>query len=146
MKNARFLLLVAGVTAAILALLLWQSGRRTPAPLSDSSAPAIKAPSTPAAAVLPPVVEPATTPPPAGAPARVTAAQNPVVTPPPPLPPGVTAIRDQKTIDFSSGKAQVKNDAADKAALEAGLREIEEATKGVTFGPGGGPPTLPGPP
>jgi hypothetical protein len=145
MQNARFLLLVAGVTAAILALLLWQSTPRPPGPAVEP-APAKAAAPTPAAAVLPPVVAPATPPPPAAAPARVTAAQNPVITPPPPLPPGITAIQDQKTIDFSSGKAQVKNETDDKAALEAGLREIEEATKGVTFGPGGGPPTLPGPP
>lgn len=40
-----------------------------------------------------------------------------------------------QTIDFSSGKAVVKDTAADKAALEAGLKDIADATKDVTFGP-----------
>lgn len=144
MKNARFLLLVAGVTAAILALLLWQRPRALPT-TAPAPAPVAVTPPASAQSVLPPVVTPASPPPPAAAPARVVAAQNPAITPPPPLPAGITAIQDQKTIDFSSGQAQVKNEAADKTALEAGLKEIEEATKGVTFGPNSGPPTLPGP-
>ena len=38
-----------------------------------------------------------------------------------------------QTIDFSSGQAVVKQTPEDKAALEAGLRDIEEAKQGVTF-------------
>jgi hypothetical protein len=128
----------------LLALLLWQRPRSLPA-AAPAPAPVAATPPATAATVLPPVVTPASPPPPAVAPARVVAAQNPVPTPPPPLPAGITAIQDQKTIDFSGGRAQVRNESADKAALEAGLREIEEATKGVTFGPNSGPPTLPGP-
>lgn len=40
---------------------------------------------------------------------------------------------EAKTIDFSGGKPVVKDTPADRAALEAGLKEIEEATKNVTF-------------
>ena len=40
---------------------------------------------------------------------------------------------DQQTIDFSSGKPVVKDSPADKAALAAGLKDIAEATKDVTF-------------
>ncbi len=40
---------------------------------------------------------------------------------------------DRKTIDFSSGQPVVKDTAADRAALEQGLKDIEEARKNVTF-------------
>lgn len=40
---------------------------------------------------------------------------------------------ERKTIDFSSGQPVVKDGAADRAALEQGLKEIEEARKNVTF-------------
>lgn len=40
---------------------------------------------------------------------------------------------DAQTIDFSNGKPEVKNTAADQAALEAGLKEIDAATANVTF-------------
>jgi hypothetical protein len=43
------------------------------------------------------------------------------------------AIQDGKTIDFSGGSPVVKDSAADKAALAAALRDIDAATKTVTF-------------
>jgi hypothetical protein len=46
----------------------------------------------------------------------------------PPVP-----IQDGRTIDFSGGSPVVSNSAADKAALEAGVKAIDEAEKGVTF-------------
>jgi len=42
---------------------------------------------------------------------------------------------DAQTIDFSSGQPVVKQSPEDKAALEAGLRDIAAATKEVTFEP-----------
>lgn len=42
---------------------------------------------------------------------------------------------DAQTIDFSSGKPVVKDTAADRAALQQGLKDIEDATRGVTFDP-----------
>jgi hypothetical protein len=50
------------------------------------------------------------------------------------------AIEDGKTIDFSSGKPVVKDSAQDKAAIDAAVKEMEEAVKDVTFGP---PPAKP---
>jgi hypothetical protein len=44
-----------------------------------------------------------------------------------------TAETEAKTIDFSTGKAVVKDTPEDQAALEAGLRDIADATKDVTF-------------
>lgn len=54
------------------------------------------------------------------------------------LPPGEpvvlgTPATERKTIDFSSGQPVVKDSPEDQAALEAALRDIAEATKGVTF-------------
>lgn len=43
------------------------------------------------------------------------------------------AKHEGQTIDFSSGKPVVRDSPADQAALKQGLREIEEATKDVTF-------------
>ena len=44
-----------------------------------------------------------------------------------------TPETERKTIDFSSGQPVVKDTPEDQAALEAGLRDIAEATKDVTF-------------
>jgi hypothetical protein len=51
------------------------------------------------------------------------AARNPVVVP----------IQDGRTMDFSSGKAVIKDSAADKAALDSAVKEIDAASKDVTF-------------
>jgi hypothetical protein len=44
-----------------------------------------------------------------------------------------TATTERKTIDFSSGKAVVKDSAEDQAAIDAAMKDIAEASKGVTF-------------
>jgi pyruvate/2-oxoglutarate dehydrogenase complex dihydrolipoamide acyltransferase (E2) component len=134
-------LLVAG--AIVAALLLWRaddSPSSTTAPAPVTAAPAAPSGTSPAPAPLP--VLPAVASAPAEEPAPV--AVDPPAPPAPPLPlaPGVEPIQDQKTIDFSSGKAVVKEDEAEKAAIEAALKEIEEAVKGVTFGPNSGPAEL----
>jgi len=49
------------------------------------------------------------------------------------LPP--LAIQDGKTIDFSSGKPIVKDSAKEKAIIANAVKEMEEATKNVTFAP-----------
>lgn len=61
---------------------------------------------------------------------------GPVATTTPPAPtakPVDLEKHDAKTIDFSSGKPVVKDSPEDRAALEAGLKDIEEATRNVTF-------------
>lgn len=50
-------------------------------------------------------------------------------------PPPVVPIQDGKTIDFSSGQAEVRNDDADRAAIEKAKREMDEATADITFAP-----------
>ena len=50
------------------------------------------------------------------------------------------AIQDGKTIDFSSGRPVVKDTAKEKASIEKSVKEMEEATKGVSFGPPTPPP------
>jgi hypothetical protein len=51
------------------------------------------------------------------------------------------AIQDGKTIDFSGGHAEIRDNPEDRAAMEKALREMEEAAKEVTFGPTQPPPT-----
>jgi hypothetical protein len=46
-----------------------------------------------------------------------------------------TSETERKTIDFSSGQPVVKDSPEDQAALEAALKDIAEASKGVTFEP-----------
>ena len=50
-------------------------------------------------------------------------------------PPPVVPIQEGKTIDFSSGQAEVRDDAADRAAIEKAQREMDEATADITFAP-----------
>lgn len=50
-------------------------------------------------------------------------------------PPAVVAIEDGKTIDFSQGRAEVRDDAADREVLAKAKREMDEATADVTFAP-----------
>lgn len=54
---------------------------------------------------------------------------------PAPHPPVDLTKVDGKTVDFSSGQPVVKDSPADQAAIDAALKEMAEATKGVTFGP-----------
>lgn len=42
-------------------------------------------------------------------------------------------IQDGKTIDFSNGAPAVKDSAADKAAIDSAVKDMDEAAKGVTF-------------
>ena len=60
---------------------------------------------------------------------------GPVAATPPALAPEPVdlAKHEAKTIDFSTGKPVVKDTPEDRAALEAGLKDIEEATRNVTF-------------
>ncbi len=45
------------------------------------------------------------------------------------------AIQEGKTIDFSSGKPEIRDDPADRAALEKAKAEMDEATQDVVFAP-----------
>jgi hypothetical protein len=47
--------------------------------------------------------------------------------------PAVVPIQDGKTIDFSSGAPVIKDSAADKAVLDASVKEMDAASKDVTF-------------
>lgn len=62
------------------------------------------------------------------------------IPPPAPIPVRDIAIQDGKTIDFSSGRPQIQDTPADRAALERAKREMDEAARNVTF-----PPTAPTP-
>lgn len=55
------------------------------------------------------------------------------------------AIQDGKTIDFSSGRAEVRDTPEDRAALQSALQEMEAAAKEVTFSPPPAPPPPPAP-
>ena len=44
-------------------------------------------------------------------------------------------IQDLKTIDFSSGKPVVKDSADDKAVIDRAKKEMDDATKDITFEP-----------
>lgn len=72
---------------------------------------------------------------------RYRSAPPPAVTPAPNVPtaeatplPDV-AIQEGKTIDFSSGKPEIRDTADDRAALEKAKAEMDEATQDVVFAP-----------
>jgi len=66
------------------------------------------------------------------APAPTLPVSAPAVTP---ETPAEVPIQEGKTIDFSSGKPEVRETDADRAALERAKREMDEATRNVTFAP-----------
>jgi hypothetical protein len=61
------------------------------------------------------------------------------------LPPPFVPIEDGKTIDFSGGRAEVRDTPEDRAAMEHALREMEAAAKDITFGPIRSPSSPPPP-
>lgn len=54
---------------------------------------------------------------------------------PSPEPVRLGGENELKTIDFSSGKAVIKDSAEDKAAIDAALKDMAAATQDVSFGP-----------
>jgi hypothetical protein len=52
-----------------------------------------------------------------------------------PAPAREVAIEDGKTIDFSHGAAEIRATPADQTAINAALREMQEATKNISFEP-----------
>lgn len=63
------------------------------------------------------------------------------------------AIQEGKTIDFSTGKPEIRDTPEDRAALEKAKAEMDEATKDIVFEPTKKPvdgeptqPTAPKPP
>jgi hypothetical protein len=47
--------------------------------------------------------------------------------------PALTPIVDGKTIDFSDGSPAIRDSAADKAAIDAAVKDMDAASKDVTF-------------
>ena len=62
-----------------------------------------------------------------------TTGQTPAGTGSGPTKPVDLEKHDGKTIDFSSGQPVVKDSPEDKAAMDAALKDMAEATKDVTF-------------
>lgn len=56
-------------------------------------------------------------------------------TPDPVTAPAEVPIQEGKTIDFSSGQPEIRETEEDRAALERAKREMDEATKDITFAP-----------
>lgn len=53
-----------------------------------------------------------------------------------PAPPHApVAIQDRATVDFSSGRPVIKNDAAEQALIDAALKDIDAAAKNIKFAP-----------
>jgi hypothetical protein len=50
-----------------------------------------------------------------------------------PAPPVDLTKHDGQTVDFSTGQPVVKNNPQDQAAIDAAVKDMSEATKGVTF-------------
>jgi hypothetical protein len=65
--------------------------------------------------------------------ARNRAAPAPVTRTLAPEPLPMVAIVPEQTIDFSSGRPVVKNDAENQAAIAAAAKDLAEATRGVRF-------------
>jgi hypothetical protein len=68
------------------------------------------------------------------APAPAVSPGSPATPDPVPAPAEVP-IQEGKTIDFSSGQPEIRETDEDRAALEIAKREMDEATKDITFAP-----------
>jgi hypothetical protein len=82
------------------------------------------------------------TPPAAAQPAGRISAGPPAGPGPVPAPVDLTQ-HDGQTVDFSTGRPVVKDSAEDRAAIARAKQEMDEAVKGVTFGPPAGKPPPP---
>jgi len=75
------------------------------------------------------------------APAPTPQASSPAATPETSTPPDPASapaeipIQEGKTIDFSSGKPEIRTTNEDRIAIERAKREMDEATKDITFAP-----------
>ena len=107
--------------------------RKKPAPAPSAPAPVVTRPAVPSEkeGVSATVALPASTP-------------APTTTPPPnPSTPMVRAgpngeavlMQDGKTIDMSSGRPVVRDDARSRAAIAKSAKEMEDAARNVTFAP-----------
>ena len=127
----RLVFVLVAVVVGAVAAYFWN---RSKAP---QPAPAVPPP----VAVVPPASPVSTTVPTTTAPKSNVAATTAA-------PSNVVPIQDGKTIDFSSGKPVVKDDAQEKAIMAKAEKEMEEASKEITFGPApktAAPPTPPAP-
>lgn len=102
-----------------------------------ASSPAVPAPVSTQKLRPPPA--PAPLPPAPSVPEPVRVATDAITPPPVVLPPAHPAvpIQDGKTIDFSSGRPVVKDSGAEKAIIEAAVKQMDEAAKNVHFSPTG---------
>jgi hypothetical protein len=60
-------------------------------------------------------------------------------------PPATVPIEEGKTIDFSSGQPVIKDEAADRSAIQKAQREMDEAAANITFAPTKPQPASPPP-
>jgi hypothetical protein len=129
-RSKELMLLLALLVGAMIFVLWYVIDRRAknrampPAPVSLTPGPT---PATPSAST-------AITPTPAPKPAPTKPQRDN-----PPVALG-TAETERKTIEFSSGQPVVKDTPEDQAAIDAAMKDIAEASKGVTFEPPATPP------
>lgn len=71
-------------------------------------------------------------------PLRPAPSGDPVANPPVDL-----RAHEGKTIDFSSGRPEVRDSTADRTALDTALREMSDATQDVKFAPPAGAASVP---
>ena len=121
MKDRRVWTLIVAALLVLGAIYFLRRGSPTAKP-----APVAAQPATPATSpAIPPAVPPVAPPAPAAASPMVQAGPHGELVP----------IQDGKTIDMSSGRAVVKDDANSRTAIAQGVKEMEDAAASVTFGP-----------
>ena len=121
MKDRRVWTLIVAALLVLGAIYLLRRGSSATKP-----APVAAQPATPAtSAATPPTATPVAQPAPVAASPMVQAGSHGELVP----------IQDGKTIDMSSGRAVVKDDAKSRTAIAQGVKEMEDAAASVTFGP-----------
>lgn len=108
MRRPKEIVILVVLLVGAVAFVLWYvADRRARQQAAPPTAPKVVGPSAPA-----------------------TASPVPATPPAEPL-----AVKDNQTIDFSSGKGVVKNSAEDQAAIDAAKKEMDAALSEVSFEP-----------
>jgi hypothetical protein len=121
MKDRRVWTLIVAALLVLGAIYFLRRGSPAAKPSPVAAQPTTPPARTPAPPAATPVAEPA----PAAAAPMVQAGPHGELVP----------IQDGKTIDMSSGRAVVKDDAKSRTAIAQGVKEMEAAAASVTFGP-----------
>jgi hypothetical protein len=124
MRRSKEIIVLLALLAGAMAFVLWYVIDRR-AKNRATAVPALTTPPAGPAPVVPPAVTKST---------GATPVSGPVTVLPDPQSVALgTATTERKTVDFSDGRAVVKDSVEDRTAIDAAMKDIAEASQSVSF-------------